>query len=137
MTPQALERISHRRRRVAACLAAAVLCVCGGRAACLARRAPCLEAHGERTWFRWAHRHDDPQTFFAALAGRLQPGEPIVIAARQGGNETYWWRGMASYFLADHPVVAVVDLARRPGPSPGQALVVVRGDGVRVRRFTA
>jgi hypothetical protein len=64
----------------------------------------------------------------------------VVIVARQGVAETYWWRTMAGYFLPGHPIAATRDLAaRRSAPMAGAAQVIVAADGreVRVRRVAA
>jgi hypothetical protein len=131
------------RRALAAAAAwlvsAAVLCVCVARMNCVLGHPPCLTAHGEHTWLGWAYRHPDPQELFRRIGSRLRPGEPIVIVARQAEQETYWWRGMASYFLWDHAVNGLRNLDRLPRvPGVGQALVIVSDLGaIDVRRQKA
>jgi hypothetical protein len=122
------------RRAAAWTLAVCALCVAAARLGCLARRPPCLDAHGERTWFGWSYLHPEPETLFRAVGGALRAGEPIVIVYPSAADETYWWRGMASYFLPGHPVEAVRRAADRPrstasGPAPVPALVTIRRNG--------
>ena len=126
----------------AAWLASALaLCVSLARTDCLLRHPPCLTAHGERTWLRWAYRHPEPEQLFQRIGSQLRPGEPIVIVAPAAVDETYWWRTMAGYFLPGHPITALSDPHRRrldlpPQPSAGgPAWVIVTAAGrVRVLR---
>jgi hypothetical protein len=118
-----------------------VLCVSLARGDCLLRQPPCLTAHGERTWLRWAYRHPEPQQLFQRIGSQLRPGEPIVIVAPAAVDETYWWRAMAGYFLPGHPIAALSDRdPRHLGPPPrpsagGPAWVIVTAGGqVRVLR---
>jgi hypothetical protein len=110
-------------------LAAAVLGVCGWRLACCVTAPPCYTEQ-ERRWLPWCYRHPDPEALFRQIGNLLRPAEPIVIVAPLGRFETYWWRGMASYFLWDHPVEAVFNTADpRPPIAPGRALVVLDESG--------
>jgi hypothetical protein len=122
-------------------VSALVLCVSLARTDCLLRHPPCLTAHGERTWLSWAYRHSEPKQLFERIGSQLRPGEPIVVVAVGAVEETYWWRAMASYFLPDHPIVALGNLDGRklhqppPRPAGGPAWVIVTADGhVRVLR---
>lgn len=122
-------------------VSALVLCVSLARTDCLLRHPPCLTAHGERTWLRWAYRHPEAEQLFQRIGSQLRPGEPIVIVAPGAVDETYWWRAMASYFLPDHLIAALSDLDRRHRgrpplpPAGGPASVIVTAGGrVRVLR---
>jgi len=123
-------------------VSALVLCVSLARGDCLLRHPPCLTAHGERTWMRWAYRHSEPELLFQRIGGQLRPGEAIVVVARAAVAETYWWRAMASYFLPDHPIAALSDRDRRhldrpPRPSAGGPAWVIVTAGGRVRVLRA
>ncbi len=98
--------------------AALVLAVCLSRLGCMLPAAPCLDAHGERTWLAWAYRHPRPQELFRWMDAQLRPGEPVVVAAAGAEEEDYWWRTMAGYFLPDHRLLALCD----PGPRHGACL---------------
>jgi len=119
-------------------VSALVLGVSLARTPCLLRHPPCLTAHGERTWMRWAYRHSEPERLFQRIGGQLRPGEAIVVVARAAVAETYWWRAMASYFLPDHPIAALSDSDRTPPPlaAGGPARVIVSARG-QVRVFKA
>jgi hypothetical protein len=121
------------------CVSALVVCVCVARVDCLLRHPPCLTAHGERTWLGWAYRHPEPEEIFQRIEDRLRPGEPIVVVARQAEEETYWWRTMGAYFMPDHPIAALKDLAPGSGlpPAVGTAQVIVSPGERQIRVLRA
>jgi hypothetical protein len=117
-------------------VSAAVLCVSLARLACLFRDAPCLTAHGERTWLEWSYRHPDPEDLFRRIGARLRPGEAITVTAPLAEYEAYWWHGMGSYFMWEHPIAELLN-RRRPLPAPrrGRPLVIISShDQIRVLR---
>jgi hypothetical protein len=123
-------------RAAAWLVSVAVLCVSLARLGCLIRHPPCLTVHGERTWLDWAYRHPDPEALFRRIGAQLRPGEPIAVMAPLAEFESYWWHGMGSYFLWDHPLAATYNWrAQPPQRLPGQALVIVSERGeIRVLR---
>jgi hypothetical protein len=106
-----------------------VLCVSLARFGCVTSNPPCLTAHGERTWFVWAYRHPGPEDLFRRIGRQLRPGEPIDVVASLGQYESYWWHGMASYFLWEHQLAAANRRGAPPAPRPGRALVIVSDAG--------
>jgi hypothetical protein len=105
-------------RRGAAAAAAlvfvAVAIVTAARAVALNRRAPPLDAVGERRFHRWADRDPRLLPWLAEAAARSRPGE-AVIATCSPECETHWLWVMAAYGLPRQQVVA----AKTEGDSRG------------------
>lgn len=82
----------------------------GVRGARLTRTPPPLDAHGERTWMAWSHRHPQAEARLAELAGELPSGACVTILVPRR-EDTGWWLPKALYHLPEQRVVEV----RRPG----------------------
>lgn len=96
-------------------------------------------AEREERFMAWAWREPEVARLFAALEEELPAGRPVllVVDPKQSYN-AQWWRFMASYHLADNPVLDVRVGPPREQP-PGDWAVIyfpaggepeVRGRGV-------